>query len=189
MQDVLSVSLSMAPTASRKLLSPPKLAFVPELLKQQASKDHLIPSTHWMAKVEQLFIQSQLKHGTGSIEFYSLIPRPTIRGIPQYAGLPSCSNILPPPTPQEIILLMYFAAVIIAGRPATGKSSALNTVVSTLNAIQGSASSNIKLVKIYPDTYESLSELYGCVSSPGGEWVDGIFTSAFRKAHKVRRLL
>ena len=95
----------------------------------------------------------------------------------------------PPPTLQEIILLMYFAAVIIAGRPATGKSSALNTVVSTLNAIQGSASSNIKLVKIYPDTYESLSELYGCVSSPGGEWVDGIFTSAFRKTHKVRRLL
>lgn len=78
-------------------------------------------------------------------------------------------------------------AVIIAGRPATGKSSALNTVVSTLNAIQGSASSNIKLVKIYPDTYEILSDLYGCVSSPGGEWVDGIFTSAFRKAHKVRR--
>ena len=37
-------------------------------------------------------------------------------------------------------------------------------------------------------TYKSLSELYGCVSSPGGEWVDGIFTSAFRKAHKVRRL-
>ena len=86
-------------------------------------------------------------------------------------------------------MISYFvlsAAVIIAGRPATGKSSALSTVVSTLNAIQGSVSSNIKLVKIYPDTYESLSELYGCVSSPGGEWMDGIFTSAFRKAHKVR---
>ena len=63
MQDVLSASLPMAPTASRKLLSPPKLAFVSELLKQQVSKDHLVPSPHWMAKVEQLFIQSQLKHG------------------------------------------------------------------------------------------------------------------------------
>ena len=85
------------------------------------------------------------------------------------------------------MLLMFVpsVAVIVAGRPATGKSSALNTVVSTLNAIQGSDSSNIKLVKMYPDTYESLSDLYGCVSSSGEEWVDGIFTSAFRKAHKV----
>ena len=92
----------------------------------------------------------------------------------------------PPPIMLQMVVLSV--AVIIAGRPATGKSSALDTVVSTLNAVQGSASSNIKLVKIYPDTYESLSELYGCVSSPGGEWVDGIFTSAFRKAHKVSRL-
>ena len=94
--------------------------------------------------------------------------------------------------PDHLQMISYnfvlSTAVIIAGRPATGKSSALSTVVSTLNAIQGSVSSNIKLVKIYPDTYESLSELYGCVSSPGGEWVDGIFTSAFRKAHKVRSL-
>ena len=175
MQDVLTTSLPMAPTASRKLLSPPKLAFVSELLKQQASKDHLIPSPHWMAKVEQLFIQSQLKHGN---VLSSQLLNP------------------PPPHPAYVdhictfyCLLTFFAAVIVAGRPATGKSTALNTVVSTLNAIQGSASSNnIKLVKIYPNTYESLSELYGCVSSPGGEWMDGIFTSAFRKAHKVSRL-
>ena len=63
MQDVLSVFLPKAPTASRKLHSPPKLAFVSELLTQQVTKSHLVPSTHWMAKVEQLFIQSQLKHG------------------------------------------------------------------------------------------------------------------------------
>ena len=77
-------------------------------------------------------------------------------------------------------------ALIIAGRPATGKTAALNTVVSTLNAIQGSDSSNIKLIKIYPDTYERLSDLFGCVATPGGDWVDGIFTNIFRRAHKVR---
>lgn len=77
------------------------------------------------------------------------------------------------------------AAVVVAGRPATGKTTALNTVVSTLNAIQGSDSSSIKLAKVYPDTYEDLSDIYGCVSPTGRDWVDGIFTSIFRKAHKV----
>ena len=79
--------------------------------------------------------------------------------------------------------------MIVAGRPATGKTAALNTVVSTLNALQGSESSNIKLVKIYPDTYNDLSDLYGGVSSPDGDWMDGIFTSTFRKAHKVSKYL
>ena len=63
LQDALSVFLPNAPTASRKLLSPPKLAFVSELMRQQATKGHLVPSSHWMVKVEQLFIQSQIKHG------------------------------------------------------------------------------------------------------------------------------
>ena len=63
LQDALSAFLPLVPTASRKLLSPPKLAFVSELLRQQATRSHLIPSTHWMAKVEQLFVQSQIKHG------------------------------------------------------------------------------------------------------------------------------
>ena len=80
-----------------------------------------------------------------------------------------------------------YAAVVIAGRPATGKSAALNTVITTLNSIQGADSSKVKLVKIYPGTYESLSDLYGCVISSEGDWMDGIFTSIFRKAHKVSR--
>ena len=62
-QDVLSTSIPMAPTASTKMLSSPKLAFVSELLQQQATKIHLVPSACWMTKVEQLFILSQLKHG------------------------------------------------------------------------------------------------------------------------------
>ena len=63
MQEVLSASLPLAPTASTKLLSPPKLPFISDLLKQQATKLQLVPSSRWMAKVEQLFVHSQLKHG------------------------------------------------------------------------------------------------------------------------------
>jgi hypothetical protein len=63
LQDALSSFLQTAPTTSRKLLSPPKLAFVSELLRQQTTKTHLVPSTHWMAKLEQLFVHSQIKHG------------------------------------------------------------------------------------------------------------------------------
>lgn len=63
MQEVLSATLSMTPTASTKFISPHKLAFVSDLLKQQATKSCLVPSCRWLAKVEELFVQSQLKHG------------------------------------------------------------------------------------------------------------------------------
>ena len=63
MQEVLSAYLPLNPTASAKLLSPNRLACMSELLKQQATESHLIPSPRWIAKVEQLFVQSQLKHG------------------------------------------------------------------------------------------------------------------------------
>ena len=89
MQDVLSVFLPKTPTASRKLLSPPKLAFISELLKQQATKNHLVPSTHWMAKVEQLFIQSQLKHGN------------------HVHGITQCSFNLSLPQPQSLNFSMF----------------------------------------------------------------------------------
>ena len=62
-QEVLSASLCVTPTANTKLVSPHKLAFVSDLLKQQAAKSCLVPSCRWMAKVEELFVQSQLKHG------------------------------------------------------------------------------------------------------------------------------
>ena len=84
-----------------------------------------------------------------------------------------------------VAIIVYPTAVVVAGKPASGKTTALSTVVSTLNSIQGSDSSSIKLVKIYPDTYEDLSDVYGCVAPTGGDWMDSIFTSIFRKAHKV----
>ena len=85
---------------------------------------------------------------------------------------------------------MFPIAVVIAGPPATGKSSALNTIVSALTSARREDSgtngglSNIKLVKIYPGVFEGLSDLYG-YANPRGDWVDGVFTDAFRKAHKV----
>ena len=78
----------------------------------------------------------------------------------------------------------------MAGKPATGKSSALNMVVSALTSARREDSgtsggiSNIKVVKIYPGVFEELSDLYG-YANPRGDWVDGVFTDAFRKAHKV----
>ena len=43
----------------------------------------------------------------------------------------------------------------------------------------------MKLLRIFPGVSADLSELYGHVSPSSGDWVDGVFTSNFRKAHKV----
>ena len=80
--------------------------------------------------------------------------------------------------------LLFYLAVIIAGKPATGKSTALNTVISALNAQPGNSAS-IKLMRMFPMSVESLSDVFGCVNPVSGNWEDGIFTSIFKKAHKV----
>ena len=82
------------------------------------------------------------------------------------------------------------SAVIVAGRPATGKSAALSTVVSALNFSglvdsEVSTSSNVRLLRIYPGVFEELSAVFGRVCPTSGDWVDGVFTTIFRKAHKV----
>ena len=82
------------------------------------------------------------------------------------------------------MLYLPFTAVLIAGRPATGKSAALSMVVSALNVRLGE-SSNVKLMRVYPGIFEDLAAMFGHVSPSSGDWVDGIFTSIFRKAHKV----
>lgn len=75
-------------------------------------------------------------------------------------------------------------AVIIAGRPATGKTAALNTVISALNANPDN-SATIKLMRLFPKAMDDISDVFGCVNLNTGDWEDGIFTSIFRKAHKV----
>lgn len=80
----------------------------------------------------------------------------------------------------------------MAGQPGTGKSSALKVVVDTLtlarrgvDSLANSAgASSIRLVKIYPRVFHSLKDFFG-YTSPQGDWVDGLFTDAFRKAQKV----
>ena len=70
----------------------------------------------------------------------------------------------------------------------TGKTAALQTVVSTLNArptSDGGTHTFVKLLHIFPGVSADLSELYGHVNPSSGDWVDGVFTSNFRKAHKV----
>ena len=74
--------------------------------------------------------------------------------------------------------------MILVGQPATGKSSALNTLISILNA-EGRNDVTIKLSKVYPNAVDDLSELFGCVNPNTGDWEDGVFTSIFRKAHQV----
>ena len=83
----------------------------------------------------------------------------------------------------------HTSAVLLVGQPATGKTSALQTVVSTLNArstSDGGTHTFVKLLRIFPGVSGDLSELYGHINPSSGDWVDGIFTSSFRKAHKVQ---
>ena len=82
----------------------------------------------------------------------------------------------------------HTSAVLLVGQPATGKTAALQTVVSTLNArstSDGGTHTFVKLLRIFPGVAGDLSELYGHVNPSSGDWVDGVFTSNFRKAHKV----
>ena len=100
-------------------------------------------------------------------------------------------RLYPPPRP---FLLHPFSAttlvpaVLLAGQPATGKTAALQTVVSALNARGPSdrgTNTSVKMLRIFPGMCGDPAELYGNVSPSSGDWVDGIFTSIFRKAHKV----
>ncbi len=75
--------------------------------------------------------------------------------------------------------------MILTGAPATGKTSALSTAASVVSAAQrGEGGPAVKVTRVFPGMFEGLSQLYGHVT-PRGDWVDGVFTDAFRKAHKV----
>ena len=76
--------------------------------------------------------------------------------------------------------------MILAGQPGAGKSTALSTVASALSTVEEGCA--VKVVRVFPGVFEGLSDLYGHVT-PVGDWVDGVFTDAFRKAHKVLYVL
>ena len=150
--------MNQMPTASSRTLSSIEPQELRELLNQQATAAHLVPSKEWSSKVEQLFTMTQLKHGIVVV----------FLAVCNYVCVADASG------------------VVLAGEPATGKSAALSTVVSALNAkaTQGGGFSSVKLLKIFPGMFGDLSELYGCLN-PEGDWVDGVFTSFFRKAHRA----
>lgn len=77
-------------------------------------------------------------------------------------------------------------AVILAGHHTTGKTSSLSTVISVYNVMQRRSQLLVstRLQRINPAVFDDLHTLYGHVNS-NGDWVDGVFTAALRKALKV----
>ena len=81
------------------------------------------------------------------------------------------------------------AAVVLAGTSGSGKSVCIDTVVATVNSLKHhspeAAPIHVKLHRLYPVAFESLSALFGQVT-PEGDWKDGVFSSLLRKALQVR---
>lgn len=86
----------------------------------------------------------------------------------------------------------------MAGPPGSGKSSVLQCVVEALcvtpRGLSRSSSrtrgtdlseTNHKLQKLYPLVVDDLSLIFGYLNQ-NNDWVDGIFTSAWKKAIRVR---
>ena len=90
-----------------------------------------------------------------------------------------------------------FQGIIVAGPPGSGKSSIVQTLVDALcNSPRGMsrdsscshsssmAETSHKLQKIYPLAVDDFSLIFGHLNQ-NNDWVDGIFTSAWRKASRV----
>lgn len=95
-------------------------------------------------------------------------------------------------------MFYWYPGIIVAGPPGSGKSSIIQTLVQTLcmnprGLSRGSArtrasdmaDTNHKLLRICPLVADgNLEQIFGYVNQ-NHDWVDGIFTSAFRKANRV----
>lgn len=92
---------------------------------------------------------------------------------------------------------MRVSGIIIAGPPGSGKSTMLEALVDSLcvnprgmsrssNRTHNSdvAETNHKLQKVYPLVVDDLSVMFGYMNQ-NHEWVDGVFTAAWRKATRV----
>ena len=111
----------------------------------------------------------------------------------------------PPPNFAKIIfacswvVFAVFTGVIVAGPPGSGKSSCVQTLVDALSlSNQGGTSrqsqtsrttgnlqeNQHKLIKINPMVVDDCSLMFGYLNV-NSDWVDGIFTSACRKANRV----
>lgn len=74
-------------------------------------------------------------------------------------------------------------AVVLSGKEASGKTSALNTVVAVLNS-QQSCPRITRVQKLFPAAHSTVEDLFGQSCEAGG-WSDGIFISLLKKAAKV----
>ena len=94
-------------------------------------------------------------------------------------------------TPRET----RFLSVI--GPSGSGKSCVVQCLVDSLcvtprgmsrnssrTKVSDIAETSHKLQKIYPLVVDDLDSVFGCVNQ-NGDWVDGVFTSAWRKAARV----
>ena len=86
------------------------------------------------------------------------------------------------------VLSIAFTAIVLSGKECSGKTKALQTVIAALNTLSlSNGGTPIKLQRLYPGALSSVNELYGSFDKLSGGWTDGIFTSLFRKALKVRQ--
>jgi dynein heavy chain len=95
------------------------------------------------------------------------------------------------------VISFNISGIIVAGPPGTGKSSIIQTLVDALcinvrglsrvsvtNQAGTLAESNHRLQKINPLVVDENELMFGHLQNR--DWVDGIFTSAWRKANRVR---
>ena len=81
----------------------------------------------------------------------------------------------------------FSSAIVLSGKECSGKTKALQTVISALNgSSSASGGTPIKLQRLYPGALPAVTDLFGYYEPHSGSWTDGIFTSAFRRALKVR---
>lgn len=86
---------------------------------------------------------------------------------------------------MSLLVIIILVALVLAGREASGKTSALKTVVSALNSKEGDTEmKTVRLQKVYPSVYKDQSDVFGCVDERGN-WREGIFTALIRKSMKV----
>ena len=98
-----------------------------------------------------------------------------------------------------LLYVLFIVGIIVAGPPGSGKTSVIETVVESLctsprgmsrSSMSSKTSTQLevthKLLKINPMVVDDLDMMFGYVSQ-NHDWVDGIVTTACRKANRVSK--